>query len=107
MNCPSYPRFFPCLSLAAFSVRLVFFLTFYRFNTMEFEYYFYVFAAGYGCSGLLALFALLHWPSTSDFVQMEYRLVPLIDRTTMKPPGAANVCPERQSSIFTRLMFSW
>jgi len=103
----THARFFPLLSLAALSVRLVFFLTFYRFNGMDFEYYFYLYAAGYGCTSLLALFALLHWPGNSDFVQMEYRLVPLIDRNTMKPPGAANVCPERQSSMYARLMFSW
>lgn len=100
-------RFFPLLSLAAMSVRLVFLLEFYNFNSMPFEYYFYLFCAGYGCTGCLALFAFLYWPSAAAYVQMEYRFVPLIDRSTMAPPGATKTCPERHVSIWKRLMFSW
>jgi hypothetical protein len=100
-------RFLPFLSLACLTVRLIFYLQFYSDNHRTFEYYAILFFVQYSSVAILALFALLHWPNTSDYNQFDYQWVPLInpELASAEAPGITKVCPESTTGLYGRLVF--
>eukprot|EP00051_Salpingoeca_urceolata_P019849 m.293491 g.293491 ORF g.293491 m.293491 type:complete len:1641 (-) comp19492_c0_seq12:32-4954(-) len=98
-------RFVTFFSLAALTVRLNYLIELYHYKASK-DYFFYLIAVQFAFAALLGLVALVHWPTQRDFVEMEYRLVP-VDTDHTVEDKSNQVCPEASASFIGRLLFTW